>query len=68
VPEPLTPEIWYAALAAECGIIIKTDDPAFARQKLYQMRKALRDPDLETISILTSPTAPETELWLVKRT
>ena len=61
------PEIWYAALASQRGIAIHTDDPAFARQKLYAIRRALQDPDLEGISIMTSPTAPDCELWLVKK-
>ena len=62
----LSPELWYAALASECGVIIRTDDPAFTKQKLYAIRKGLRDPDLESISIMTSPNDPN-ELWLVKR-
>lgn len=65
--EPPSPEHWYAALASRCGIILKTDDPAFARQKLYAIRKSLADPDLENIAIMTSPTDPDSELWLVKK-
>jgi hypothetical protein len=64
----LSPEIWYAALASPYGIIVSTDDPVFAKQKLYGIRKGLRDPDLESIAIMTSPHKPESELWLVKRT
>lgn len=66
--EPLSPEIWYAALSSRRGIIIRTDDPTFARQKLYAIRKGLNDPDLDNISILTSPERPDTELWIVKKT
>jgi hypothetical protein len=60
------PDLWYAALASECGVAILTDDPAFLKQKLYAIRKGLSDPDLESISIMTSPTDPN-EIWLVKR-
>ena len=63
---PIEPGIWYAALAAEHGVIIKTDDPMLCKQKLYALRKALADPDLADISIMTSPSS-EGELWLVKR-
>jgi hypothetical protein len=45
----------------------KTQNPHDAKQRLYQLRKGLQDPDLDLISILTSPEAPETDLWLVKR-
>jgi len=63
---PVSPEIWYAALAAKSGIIIQTNDPALCKQKLYALRKALDDPDLASISIMTSP-HNENELWLVKK-
>lgn len=65
--EPLSPEHWYAALSSARGIILKVDDPTLAKQKLYAMRKALRDPELEGIAIMTSPNDPEGELWLVKK-
>lgn len=63
----LSPSIWYEALASEVGIIIQTDNPDLTRQRLYAMRKSLNDPDLESISIQTSPTNPGQDLWLVKR-
>lgn len=63
---PVSPELWYAALAAQCGIIIKTDDPTFIKQKLYALRKELGDPDLENIALMTSPHDPN-EIWLVKK-
>lgn len=59
--------IWYEALASECGVIIKTDDPALCRAKLYAIRKELKDPDLESIAIMTSPSNPDQDLWLVKK-
>jgi hypothetical protein len=64
---PVSPEIWYAALAAQHGIVIQTNDPALCKQKLYALRKSLADPDLENISIMTSPGGSPNELWLVKK-
>jgi hypothetical protein len=63
---PVEPGIWYAALAAQRGIIIQTNDPALCKQKLYALRKALADPDLDSLTIMTSPTSAD-ELWLVKK-
>lgn len=63
---PVSPEIWYAALAASSGVIIQTNNPADCKIKLYALRKALKDSDLEPISILTSPDSAD-ELWLVKK-
>ena len=63
----LGPDLWYEALASPLGIVVKTDDPAGDARELYIFRKKLKDPDLETISIMTSPTSPDSELWLVKR-
>lgn len=54
------------ALASEHGVVIKADDPVDAKQQLYRLRKALRDPELEDIVIITSPHNPD-ELWLVKK-
>ena len=64
---PLTPSIWYEALATEAGVIVQCSDPGLARQKLYAMRKELNDPELDCISVQESPTNPANDLWLVKR-
>lgn len=55
----------YNALASEHGIILATPEPEKLRQKLYQVRK--KDPELECLSLVISPTNPESELWVVKR-
>lgn len=60
--------LWYDALASEHGVIIETDDPNAVKQRLYAIRAASADEDLKSISIVTSPTNPERDLWLVKRT
>ena len=61
----LSPEIWYEALASQCGVWVKTDDPTYTKQKLYAIRKNLQDPDLGGLTIYTSPRGPN-EIWLVK--
>jgi len=61
----ITPEIWYEALASQCGTRFLTDDVAYTKQKLYAIRKSLKDPDLGGITIMTSPRDPN-EIWLVK--
>lgn len=58
---------WYEALAAPFGIIIETDDPERAKQRLYAIREKSHDPDLAGLSITTSPTNPGRDLWIVKR-
>ena len=63
----LSPTVLYEALSSEFGVIIQTDNPELTRQRLYAMRKLLKDPDLDCLSILTSPTNPAQDLWIVKR-
>jgi hypothetical protein len=58
---------WYSALASDRGVILRTNDPERAKQRLYAARREAKDPDLDGIAICTSPTAPESELWLVKK-
>lgn len=57
-------EMWYAALHSARGIKLETDDIEAARQRLYAIRKKANDPQLETLSITTSPTNPN-HLWIV---
>lgn len=59
--------LWYDALASSFGIIIETDNVERAKAQLYKVRAASSDPDLESVSIVTSPTNPDHDLWLVKR-
>jgi len=60
-------ELWYAALASENGVIVEVSDVERAKQRLYALRREANDLSLESISILTSPTNPTRDLWLVKR-
>jgi hypothetical protein len=55
----------YEALGSEFGVVVQTDDAKRCREKLYLLRKEAKDPDLDCISIVQSPTAPN-QLWLVK--
>lgn len=56
----------YEALGTDLGVVILTNDAEKARQKLYKLRAEANDPDLESLSIVQSPTAPN-QLWIVKR-
>lgn len=58
-------ELLYRAFNSPFGIVVQTDDPERLRTRLYPVRK--EDPELECIAICVSPTAPNSELWLVKK-
>lgn len=58
-------ELLYQAFNSAFGIIVRTEDAERLKQGLYRERK--KDPDLECISICTSPTDPAHEIWLVKK-
>lgn len=60
-------EFWYAALRADIGVVIDTDNVSRLQQKLYIARREAQDPSLEGLSIVISPTSPSTQLWIVKR-
>lgn len=57
----------YEALGTPLGIVLATDDPEKLRQKLYRLRDAADDPMLKELSIVISPTMPQSQVWLVKR-
>lgn len=59
-------DLWYAAAASHSGIAILTDNRDALRQKLYAARAATKDPDLDKLSLVLSPT-DETHLWIVKK-
>ena len=59
--------VWYEALASSIGVVLQVEDVEVAKQRLYSFRDRASDPDLYSISIITSPTAPTRELWLIKR-
>lgn len=62
-----TLEYWYQALRSSIGIVIATDSLERLRQKLYIARRDAEDPSLERLTIVTSPTRPEDQLWIVKQ-
>ena len=58
-------DLLLQALDTEHGIVVSTPEPLRLRQKLYAAKK--EDPIFICLSFVLSPTAPETELWIVKR-
>lgn len=67
MPSAVSIELWYAALGSPHGVIVSTSDPEKAKQKLYALRKEAGDVDLYLLSIITSPTNPTGELWIVRK-
>jgi len=65
--QPITLSLWYEALSHEKGVCLAVEgDREKARQKLYRLRNTSRDPDLEDLAVVFSPTDP-TQLWIVKK-
>lgn len=62
-PSPLIEHL-YSALHSEFGVIVRTNNVERLRSRLYLLRK--EDPSLAAVSITTSPTAPDSELWIVR--
>lgn len=60
-------ELWYSAIRSPKGIVIETTDPERLKQQLYRTRTEACDEALNEVSILQSPTIPESHLWLVKK-
>jgi hypothetical protein len=58
-------DLLYRALNSPRGTIIETSDPERLRQKLYAERK--KDPVLECLSFVISPSHPASQLWIVKK-
>lgn len=69
MPSEVSIEQWYTALGSPFGVIVdcQDNDPEKVKQKLYAARKACADPDLDILSIVTSPTNPTKELWIVRK-
>ncbi len=63
MPTPALISLLYMALEEEIGLIISVEDPLLLRQKLYAERR--KDPIFECLSFAMSPTAPDTELWII---
>lgn len=56
----------YEALGSPFGVVVQCSHTEKARQAYYKLRKESADPDLESLSILQSPTDP-LALWIVKK-
>lgn len=56
----------YAALNSECGVVIQTNDAEQYLARLRTAKQRANDSDLRQIKAYPSPTAPDTEVWLVK--
>lgn len=60
-------EYLYDALAEPIGIVVLTDSPARLAQRLYRLRTA-HAPIFENLAFVISPTEPQTQLWILKKT
>lgn len=60
-------EFLHRALAAEIGIVVRTNDTDLLRNRLYAARRQAQNPDFESLSLMFSRSAPKTELWIVKK-
>lgn len=58
-------ELWLAALKAETGIAIPTDNRALLRQHLYKARAEANNPELDNITMIMPE--QEDEIWLVHK-
>jgi hypothetical protein len=57
---------WYEALGSQYGVVIQCEgNPVKVREKLYALRRDAKDPDLECLSIVQSP-SNLSQLWIVK--
>lgn len=57
---------WYAALSERTGIWLRTLEPSRMTSRLYAARTAAHDPQLDALTIRTSPADPDHELWIVR--
>jgi len=70
MPSPVDPELLsllYSALRAEIGISVETDNVDRLRNKLYDARAKLQDPDLELLFLAPDPARPSTHLFIAKK-
>lgn len=61
--------LWQEALRTENGVAIETSNPDILKRRLYVVRAAARKRgvnDYDLIEVRTSPTSPNSELWLVR--
>lgn len=59
-------EYMYDALMQPLGIVMETSSPERLRQKLYNLRKQ-HEPTFDNLSFVISPTAPDSQLWIIKK-
>ena len=57
-------ELLYAAVHAEIGVVVETNDAERLRQKLYTLRKD--NPDFEQLAFVISP-FNGADLWIIKQ-
>ena len=58
-------ELLYKALASPSGIIVRAVDAQKTKAAFYILRKTAEE--LKVLSFITSPSAPHTELWIVRK-
>jgi len=58
-------DLWLAALDAEIGIAIITDNRLLLRQHLYKARVEAKNPRLEDLTMILPE--KEDEIWLVHK-
>jgi hypothetical protein len=58
--------VWYAALRAEIGVVVLTDDTFRCKQELYAARSEIGDPALDALSIAAVKDDDE-RIWVLKR-
>jgi len=58
-------DLWQAAVDADWGIAIPTDNRALLRQHLYRARAEAKIPEFEDVVMLLPE--DETEIWLVHK-
>jgi DNA-binding phage protein len=58
-------DLWQAAVNAEVGIAIPTDNRQLLRQHLYRARVEAKNPEFDDITMILP--ANETEIWLVHK-
>jgi len=58
-------ELWQAAVEAEVGIAIETDNRQLLRQHLYRARAEAENPEFDDIVMILPDN--ETEIWLVHK-
>lgn len=56
----------YQAMASRFGIVMRTDNLAILRARLYKARAESGDDDLSCLQFRPDPAAPDSRLWIIK--